>query len=65
MKKTFILSAVLFAIVLTGPGFAQSKCTDSFGLSLTYDIVKARDGELNVQTTESEGSIFIILIPTA
>ena len=30
------------------------------GLSLSYDIVKAHDGELKVETKEGEGSIFII-----
>jgi signal transduction histidine kinase len=30
------------------------------GLSLSYDIVKAHGGELNVETREGEGSEFII-----
>ena len=34
------------------------------GLSLSYDIVKAHGGELKVETTEGEGSTFIISIPT-
>jgi signal transduction histidine kinase len=33
------------------------------GLSLSYDIVKAHGGELKVETKESEGSEFIILLP--
>jgi signal transduction histidine kinase len=33
------------------------------GLSLSYDIVKAHGGELNVQTKEGEGSEFIIQLP--
>jgi len=33
------------------------------GLSLSYDIVKAHGGELNVETKEGEGSIFIIQLP--
>ena len=33
------------------------------GLSLSYDIVKAHGGELKVQTKESEGTEFIILLP--
>ena len=33
------------------------------GLSLSYDIVKAHGGELNVETTEGEGSKFIIQLP--
>jgi len=33
------------------------------GLSLSYDIVKAHGGELNVETKESEGSEFIISLP--
>ncbi len=33
------------------------------GLSLSYDIVKAHGGELSVETTENEGSEFIIILP--
>ncbi len=33
------------------------------GLSLSYDIVKAHDGELKVETKEGEGSTFIIQLP--
>jgi two-component system, NtrC family, sensor kinase len=33
------------------------------GLSLSYDIVKAHGGELKVETKESEGTEFIILLP--
>ena len=33
------------------------------GLSLSYDIVKAHNGELNVETKEGEGSEFIINLP--
>jgi signal transduction histidine kinase len=33
------------------------------GLSLSYDIVKAHGGELRVESTEREGSTFIIQIP--
>jgi len=33
------------------------------GLSLSYDIVKAHEGELKVETKEGEGSEFIILLP--
>lgn len=33
------------------------------GLSLSYDIVKAHNGELKVETKEGEGSEFIILLP--
>ena len=33
------------------------------GLSLSYDIVKAHGGELKVETTEGEGSGFIITLP--
>jgi len=33
------------------------------GLSLSYDIVKAHGGELKVETTEGEGSEFIITLP--
>jgi len=34
------------------------------GLSLSYDIVKAHGGELKVETSESQGSTFIISIPS-
>ncbi len=34
------------------------------GLSLSYDIVKAHDGEINVETTEREGATFIIVFQT-
>ncbi len=34
------------------------------GLSLSYDIVKAHGGELNVVTKEGEGTEFIITLPT-
>jgi signal transduction histidine kinase len=34
------------------------------GLSLSYDIVKAHGGELKVETKESKGSEFIIILPT-
>jgi signal transduction histidine kinase len=33
------------------------------GLSLSYDIIKAHGGELNVETREGEGSEFIIQLP--
>ena len=33
------------------------------GLSLSYDIVKAHGGELQVETKENEGSEFIIQLP--
>jgi len=33
------------------------------GLSLAYDIVKAHGGELKVETKESEGSEFVIILP--
>jgi signal transduction histidine kinase len=35
------------------------------GLSLSYDIVKAHGGELNVKTTEGEGCEFTINLPVA
>jgi signal transduction histidine kinase len=35
------------------------------GLSLSYDIVKAHQGELKVETKEGEGSEFIIQLPTS
>ncbi len=33
------------------------------GLSLSYDIVKAHEGVLKVETNEGEGSQFIIILP--
>jgi len=33
------------------------------GLSLSYDIIKAHNGEIIVKTVENEGSEFIIQIP--
>ena len=33
------------------------------GLSLSYDIVKAHGGEIKVESTQGEGSEFIILLP--
>jgi signal transduction histidine kinase len=33
------------------------------GLSLSYDIIKAHRGELRMETTEGEGSVFIIQLP--
>ncbi|TXH31463.1 MAG: GHKL domain-containing protein [Cyclobacteriaceae bacterium] len=33
------------------------------GLSMSYDIVKAHGGELKVETTEGDGTIFFITIP--
>ena len=33
------------------------------GLSLSYDIIKAHNGELKVVTKEGEGSLFILVIP--
>ena len=33
------------------------------GLSLSYDIVKAHGGEIRVETSENEGSVFTILLP--
>jgi signal transduction histidine kinase len=35
------------------------------GLSLSYDIIKAHGGELKVETKESEGSEFVILLPVS
>ena len=33
------------------------------GLSLAYEIVKAHGGEIKVNTTENEGTEFIIQLP--
>jgi signal transduction histidine kinase len=37
---------------------------DHLGLSLAYDIVKAHGGELEVETKEGEGSVFLIHLPS-
>jgi len=33
------------------------------GLSLSYDIVRAHDGEIKVETKENEGAVFLIYLP--
>ncbi|WP_297694755.1 ATP-binding protein, partial [uncultured Eudoraea sp.] len=33
------------------------------GLSLSYDIIKAHGGELNVKTKENEGTEFTVILP--
>jgi signal transduction histidine kinase len=46
--------------------FFTTKPTGSgtgLGLSLSYDIIKAHSGELKVETTEGEGSVFTIVMP--
>jgi signal transduction histidine kinase len=32
---------------------------------MSYDIIKAHGGEINVETKEGEGSAFIVLLPVA
>ena len=34
------------------------------GLSLSYDIVKAHGGEIKVETKESKGTTFMIVLPS-
>jgi signal transduction histidine kinase len=34
------------------------------GLSLSYDIIKAHDGDLRVESEEGKGSVFLIQLPT-
>jgi two-component system NtrC family sensor kinase len=46
--------------------FFTTKPTGSgtgLGLSLSYDIIKAHGGEFNVESTEGNGSTFIIQLP--
>ena len=46
--------------------FFTTKPTGSgtgLGLSLSYDIIKAHGGELKVESTDGEGSNFIIQLP--
>jgi signal transduction histidine kinase len=45
-----------FATKPTGQGI-------SLGLSLSYDIIKANGGELNVETMKGKGAEFIISLP--
>jgi len=33
------------------------------GLSMTYDIIKAHNGEIKAETTENKGTSFIIRLP--
>jgi two-component system, NtrC family, sensor kinase len=33
------------------------------GLSLAYDIIKAHGGDIKVETTNAEGSTFLIQLP--
>ncbi len=72
------LGGVLISVRDNGPGipnkildkifqpFFTTKPTGQgtgLGLSLSYDIVKAHGGEIKVETTEGEGSEFIIQLP--
>jgi signal transduction histidine kinase len=47
------------------PFFTTKKGTQGtgLGLSITNDIVKAHRGELNIETTGTEGALFIIVLP--
>ncbi len=71
-------SEVLISVRDNGPGIPQKVLDKIFqpffttkptgqgtglGLSLSYDIVKAHGGELNVETKVGEGTTFIISIP--
>ncbi len=66
MKYTIL---VFIACLLAPALFGQNKEIDSLqhatglSLSLSYDIIKAHGGELRVETVESEGAEFIILLP--
>ena len=35
------------------------------GLSLSYDIIKAHGGDLEVESKEGEGAEFVVLLPVA
>jgi len=34
------------------------------GLSMSYDVIKAHNGEIKAETKEGEGSAFVILLPS-
>ena len=53
-------------MINTIQSFFTTKPTGSgtgLGLSLSYDIIKAHGGELELETREGEGATFIISIP--
>lgn len=56
MKKTFILSTVLFAMILASSGFAQSKLTDSLKTVLAITTNPVERFNLLVKILENEDS---------
>ncbi|MDQ6763654.1 MAG: ATP-binding protein [Bacteroidota bacterium] len=46
------------------PFFTTKPTVDGtgLGLSLSYDILKAHEGEIKVETKEGEGSEFVIIL---
>jgi signal transduction histidine kinase len=60
IKKVFKMSAKFIQPFYTTKPTGQGT---GLGLSLSYDIVKAHNGALKVETKIGEGTQFIIILP--